>query len=81
MLFIRLASTFFSKINFKIGSYGTIYTFKNYFTTIFSVFSFQLSIFKSKYILVLFEIERTQNKQKTKKRGNFLVGVYASPRA
>ena len=32
-------------------------------------------------ILVLLEIVRTQNKQKMKKRGNFLVVVYASPRA
>ena len=31
----------FSKINFKIEFYGTIYIFKNYFVTIFSVFNFQ----------------------------------------
>ena len=30
-LFIGLASTFFSKNNFKTGSYGTIHIFKNYF--------------------------------------------------
>ena len=32
---------FYSKKNFKIGSHSTIHTFKNYFTTVFSVFSFQ----------------------------------------
>ena len=30
---------FFNKFLIKNGSYGTIYTFKNYFTTIFPVFS------------------------------------------
>ena len=30
---------FFNKNNFKTGSHGTIYTFKNYFATVFSVFS------------------------------------------
>ena len=30
----------FSNFFFKIGSYGTNHTFKNYFATIFSVFSF-----------------------------------------
>ena len=29
----------FSKNNFKTGSYDTIHTFKNYFVTVFSVFS------------------------------------------
>ena len=38
-LFIVLASADFSKFFFKIGSYGIIYTFKNYFVTVFSVFS------------------------------------------
>ena len=33
------ASTFFSKNNFKIEPHSTIHSFKNYFTTIFSVFS------------------------------------------
>ena len=27
--------------NIKNGSHGIIYTFKNYFTTVFSIFSFQ----------------------------------------
>ena len=31
--------------NIKNGSHGTIHTFKNYFTTVLSVFSFQFSIF------------------------------------
>ena len=38
-LFIRPRSTFFSKNNFKTGSYGTFNTFKNYFTIVFLVFS------------------------------------------
>ena len=42
-LFIRPTSTDFSKFFFKTGSHGTIHTFKNYFTTVFSVFSFQFS--------------------------------------
>ena len=32
-------STFFNKIFIKIGSNGIIHTFKNYFATVFSVFS------------------------------------------
>ena len=35
-LFTGPASTFFSKNNFKTRSHGTIHTFKNYFTIIFS---------------------------------------------
>ena len=38
-LFTGLASMESGKINFKTRSYGTIYTFKNYFTTIFLVFN------------------------------------------
>ena len=38
-LFTRLTSIEFSKIFIKIGSQSTIYTFKNYFVTIFSVFN------------------------------------------
>ena len=38
-LFIRPTSTDFSKFFFKTGSHGTIHIFKNYFTTMFSVFS------------------------------------------
>ena len=33
------------KKNIKNGSYGTIYTFKNYFTTVFLVFSFNKNKF------------------------------------
>ena len=43
-LFTGSTSTFLSKFFFKIGSYGIIYTFKNYFAIMFSVFSFQFSI-------------------------------------
>ena len=38
-LFIGPASTKFGKINFKTVSHGTIHVFKNYFVTVFSVFS------------------------------------------
>ena len=38
-LFIVPTSTFFNKNNFKTGSSGTFNTFKNYFTTVFLVFS------------------------------------------
>ena len=38
-LFTGPAITFFSKNNFKTRSHSTIYTFKNYFATVFSVFS------------------------------------------
>ena len=34
-------TTLFSNFFIKNGSHGTIYTFKNYFTTVFSVFNFQ----------------------------------------
>ena len=34
-------TSLFSNFFIKNGSYGTIYTFKNYFTIVFSVFSFQ----------------------------------------
>ena len=40
-LFTGLTSVEFSKIFIKIGSHGTIHTFKNYFATMFSIFSFQ----------------------------------------
>ena len=36
---MRPTNTFFSKKNFKIGSHDTIHTFKNYFVTMFLVFS------------------------------------------
>ena len=38
-LFIRPTVTLFKK-NIKNGSHGIIHTFKNYFATVFSVFSF-----------------------------------------
>ena len=34
-------TSFFNKTFIKNESYGTIYTFKNYFATVFSIFSFQ----------------------------------------
>ena len=39
ILFTRLTSMEFSNFFFKIGSHGTIHTFKNYFIIVFSVFS------------------------------------------
>ena len=38
-LFTGSTSTSFTKNNFKIGSYSTIHTFKNYFVTVFLIFS------------------------------------------
>ena len=46
VLFTRPVSTFFSKNNFKIRSYSTIHTFKNYFATKF--FFFQFLVFSNK---------------------------------
>lgn len=46
-LFTGPASTDFSKFFFKIGSHGTIHTFKNYFSTVFSIFNFQFSAISS----------------------------------
>ena len=40
-LFMGLTTTLFRKKYIKNGSYGTIYTFKNYFATVFLVFNFQ----------------------------------------
>ena len=39
-LFTGPTTTLFWKNNIKHGSHGTIHTFKNYFATVFSVFSF-----------------------------------------
>ena len=39
-LFIYLACTVHAFKNIKNESHGTIHTFKNYFVTVFSVFSF-----------------------------------------
>ena len=39
----RTRKYFFQQINFKFGSHGTSYTFKNYFVTVFLVFNFQFS--------------------------------------
>ena len=39
-LFMDPQTSLFSNFFIKNGSHGTIYTFKNYFTTVFSVFSF-----------------------------------------
>ena len=40
-LFITIHSIVHALENIKNESYGTIYTFKNYFATVLSVFSFQ----------------------------------------
>ena len=41
VLFTGPTTTLFRKKNIKNRSHGTIHPFKNYFTTVFSVFSFQ----------------------------------------
>ena len=51
-LFTRPTSTDFSKFFFKIGSHGTIHTFKNYFATVFSVFK-QILIIRYSWNLVM----------------------------
>ena len=43
-LFMGPTITLFRK-NIKNGSHGTIYTFKNYFATVFFSFQFQFSVF------------------------------------
>ena len=59
-----LQTSIFSHLFIKNESHGTIYTFKNYFTTVFSVFSFSkinyiqmdliyLYFFKETYLLLL----------------------------
>ena len=59
-----LQTSIFSHLFIKNGSHSTIYTFKNYFTTVFSVFSFSkisyiqmdliyLYFFKETYLLLL----------------------------
>ena len=40
-LFMDPQITLFSNFFIKNGSHGTVYTFKNYFATVFSVFNFQ----------------------------------------
>ena len=44
-LFIYCSSTIYVFKNIKTGSHGTIHTFKNYFTTVFSVFNFSKNNF------------------------------------
>ena len=39
-LFTHCSSTVHAFKNIKNGSHGTIHTFKNYFVTVFSIFSF-----------------------------------------
>ena len=45
VLFTDLQILFFSYFYIKNGSHGIIYTFKNYFATVFFNFQFQFSIF------------------------------------
>ena len=61
-LFTEPASTEFGKIDFKTGSHSTIHTFKNYFATVFSVFSNKRCpnrplVFKSRMHEVKFHFE------------------------
>ena len=43
-VYMHCADTVHILKNIKNGSHSTIYTFKNYFATVFSVFSFQFSV-------------------------------------
>ena len=43
-LFTHYADTVYALKNIKNGSHGIIYTFKNYFATVFSDFSFQFLV-------------------------------------
>ena len=45
ILFITVYSTVHELTNIKNGSYDTIHTFKNYFTTVLLIFSFQFLVF------------------------------------
>ena len=45
ILFITVHSTVYELKNIKNGSHGTIHTFKNYFTTVLLIFSFQFLVF------------------------------------
>ena len=56
VLFMDLQISLFNNFFIKNGSYGTIYTFKNYFTTVFSVFSFQFQ--QNKFYLNITLISR-----------------------
>ena len=47
ILFTHCAYTVHVLKNIKNGSHDTIYTFKNYFAAVFSVFSFQFSVFSN----------------------------------
>ena len=44
LLFMHCLCTVYVLKNIKNGSHDTIYIFKNYFATVFSVFSFQFSV-------------------------------------
>ena len=46
-LFTHCAYTVHILRNIKNGSHDTIYIFKNYFATVFSVFNFQFSVFSN----------------------------------
>ena len=45
ILFITVHSTVYELKNIKNWSYDTIHTFKNYFTTVLLIFSFQFLVF------------------------------------
>ena len=53
VLFMDPQISLFSNFFIKNGSHGTIHTFKNYFATVFSVFSFQFQqnkLYSNRYI-------------------------------
>ena len=51
----------FSKFFIKNKFHGTIYTFKNYFATVFFSFQFQLSIFSFQFQLSIFSFQLYPN--------------------
>ena len=68
-LFTDPQTSLFSHFFIKNGSHGTIYTFKNYFATVFSVFSFsKISSIQtdSKYQYIFWIIIEKKRKRKRK---------------
>ena len=61
MLFTHSSNTVYAFKNIKNGSHGIIHTFKNYFATVFSVFSFQFLVL-TKISYIQMDIKQITNK-------------------
>ena len=62
-LFMGFISTLFRK-NIKNGSHGTIHTFKNYFITMFLVFSFQQNkLYPNRPLFLVWNMEKHRQKR------------------